>query len=75
MCVPKRHVDKAGADEEGKMPRRLSTRSHGRGRRVMMVVYFSFASIPDFCLKMNRVIDKTLRRNVVATDQSSEALM
>jgi hypothetical protein len=51
-------------------PTRLPTRSHGRDGRVMMVVHFLFASIPDFCLETNRAIDKMLRQNAATTDQS-----
>jgi hypothetical protein len=49
---------------------RLPTRSHGRGRRVMMVVNFCFASIPDFYLETNRLTNETLRRNTATTDQN-----
>jgi hypothetical protein len=50
--------------------RRLPSRSHGRDRRVVMVVHCWFASISEFYLETNCLLKKTLRQNTVTTDQN-----
>ncbi len=63
-------VSRPCVSRSGTSTRREPTRSHGRDGRVMMVVHCWFASISEFYLYINRLINKILRWNTVTRDRN-----